>query len=192
MKTAVNLPAIGSWVAREALKGIVGNLAWVAVLAIFVVVFGSGALIVFFRTAAADFFQADVQVWHLVLVLAAVGFAAGAHRLWLWRRRGRERMQAVPPIRRRYISYKGADWDVNGRAPRCPKDHTHLGWASLGADDDHPLPFALRSRSGGWDALKDGDLNFTCLKCGAKYDLNGDGSMAYLQLVVGTLSEADA
>jgi uncharacterized protein YhhL (DUF1145 family) len=88
MNRSLDVRRIASWIAEQALKGIIGNLAWAAVVGIVLLVVGSGAALFLFRSALSDFFRAEVRVWHLILVLLFAIFAICAWRVW-WRSRGR-------------------------------------------------------------------------------------------------------
>jgi hypothetical protein len=189
MNRALDVRRVASWVGEKALSGVIENFAWWGLVSLAALLLGSGFVAYWFRSALSDFFQADVRVWHFIVVLLATGLAAYFWRRWL----AAEPEASTTVERRQYIPYKGVDWDRYGKAPRCPKDHTYLAWVGPtwgGGDDVGLTPFTSAEGPKLWPLLGDGMLNFVCLKCHGKYDLNGDGNMIYLHSVISTLSEA--
>jgi hypothetical protein len=178
MNRSLDVRRIASWVGQQALSGIIGTVAWVVVVGV------TAAALFLFRSTVSDFLEADVRVWHFIVVLLAVGLSAYCWRRWL--AAGPEASTTVE--RRQYIPYRGVDWDRYGKAPRCPKDHAYLAWVP--AEDMGPMPYTSELGTGTWPKLGDGRLNFVCLKCHATYDLNGGGDMTYLHSVIATFSEA--
>ena len=183
--------------ARDRLKFVktlfpVRGIGWqgVSIILAVVALVGLGALASAwssFRDALSDFLNADLEVWHLLIVLVVELVAAAVMGMRAFRQLsapdGRGRKSLYP----REIDYLGVKWSVLavessssrtithfkvGR-PMCPKHRSTLSMVATAGDDDAEEDVVIPLDDALGDMLGAQRMFFECPNDGARYDLRG-------------------
>ena len=157
------------------------------VAAMMAIVAGAVALVVWARGTLSGLLTADLEVWHLLLSVLAVGIAG----VW-WARRPRKRRIVLYPEE---VEVFGVIWPIktvlvggttpefHAGPPACPEDRNPLGHA-LELEDGTTDLIPLDNLP--WQDFAPVRMQFGCFKDGTMYNLTECGGMRdALKIAVG-------